>query len=153
MDHAGVSGFVLFNRLVEPDIDLRDEKVSNSFNLSHETDYRPALRIAALLEGLLKADVCCGTGIFDGATVAKMLLAGTQVVQTVSALFRNGPANIQTMIRDLEQWMALQGYNSLADFRGKLSRRHFGDPWAYTHAQYARLLMNPEELVKNWPAV
>lgn len=153
MDHAGASGFVLFNRLVEPDIDLQGETVSNTFNLSHDTDYRLALRNAGLLHGLLKADICCSTGIFDGAAVAKMLLAGAQVVQTVSALFRNGPTHMQTMIRDLEAWMAFKGYNALADFRGKLSRRNVGDPWAYTHAQYARLLMSPDELVKNWPAV
>ncbi len=153
MDHAGASGFVLFNRLLEPDIDLKEEKSINPFNLSHTTDYRLALRFAGLLEGMIKADICCSTGIFYGATVAKMILAGAQVVQTVSALFREGPAHIQTMVRELERWMISKGYNSPAEFRGKLSRRHASAPWAYTHAQYARLLMNPDEIVQNWPAV
>ena len=43
--------------------------------------------------------------------------------------------------------------DTLADFRGKLSRRHVSDPWAYTRAQYARLLMNPDEIVKNFATV
>lgn len=153
MDQAGASGFVLFNRLVEPDIDIENEKSINPFNLSHDTDYRLPLRYAGLLEGSLKADVCCGTGIFDGATVVKMLLAGAQVVQIVSSLFQNGPGHIRTMVDDLERWMSTKGYHSLADFRGKLSRRRLSDPWAYTRAQYARLLMNPDELVKNGSVV
>ena len=33
---------------------------------------------------------------------------------------------------------------SLSDFRGKLSQRHVPNPWAYTRAQYVRLLVNPE---------
>ena len=149
MDKAGASGFVLFNRMVEPDVDADTEKNASPFNLSHETDYRLPLRYAGLLEGTIKADVCCSTGIFDGETVAKALLAGATAVQTVSALFREGPAHIRTMTRDLEGWMAAKGYKTLADFRGKLSQRNVSDPWAYTRAQYVRLLMNPDDHVKN----
>ena len=36
-----------------------------------------------------------------------------------------------------------------APMAGLVSRRHVSDPWAYTRAQYARLLMNPDELVEN----
>jgi dihydroorotate dehydrogenase (fumarate) len=149
MDGAGASGFVLFNRLMEPDIDAGDEQNINPFNLSHETDYRPPLRYAGLLEGAIRADLCCSTGVFDGQTVAKMLLAGARVVQTVSALFRGGPKHILAMTQELERWMAAKGYKALEDFRGKLSRRHVNDPWAYSRAQYVRLLMNPDEIVRN----
>lgn len=149
MDKAGASGFVLFNRLVEPDIDLGEEKNTSPFNLSYETDYRLPLRYAGLLEGEIKADVCCSTGIFDGETVAKTILAGATAVQIVSALFRNGPTHVRAITQELERWMETKGYKTLADFRGKLSRRHVSDPWAYTRAQYARLLMNPDEIVKN----
>jgi len=145
MDQAGASGFVLFNRLIEPDLDIEKEKNTSPFNMSHETDYRLPLRYAGLLEGTIRADVCCSTGIFDGETVAKTLLAGAQVVQTVSALFRDGPGHIGKMAQDLDHWMAAKGYPTIADFRGKLSRRHVSDPWAYTRAQYAKLLINTDE--------
>lgn len=148
MDLAGVAGFVLFNRMVEPDIDIQTERSVAPFNLSHGTDYRLPLRYAALLEGSLKADVCCSTGIFDGVTVARMLLAGAHAVQTVSALFGGGPGRIGTMLNELEQWMGAKGYGSLADFRGKLSRRHVAEPSAYTHGQYVRQLMNPGEYLQ-----
>ena len=71
----------------------------------------------------------------------------------MSGLFRNGPTHIRTMTQDLERWMAAKGYQTLADFRGRLSRRHVSDPWAYTRAQYARLLMNPDEIVRNFTVV
>lgn len=149
MDQAGAAGVVVFNRLVDPDMDIRVEKNTNPYNLSYETDYRLPLRYAGLLEGTIRGDVCCSTGIFDGETVAKTILAGAQVVQTVSALFRHGPGHIRAMTRELEQWMISKEYATLADFRGKLSRRHVSDPWAYTRAQYTRLLMNPDEIVHN----
>jgi len=148
MDQAGAAGVVLFNRLLEPDIDIAAGKNTSPFNLSHETDYRLPLRYAGLLEGAIHADICCSTGIYDGETVAKALLAGAQTVQIASALFRNGPGHVQTLMRDLEQWMTAKHYQTLADFRGKLSQRHVPDPWAYTRAQYVRLLVNPEELVR-----
>jgi dihydroorotate dehydrogenase len=72
--------------------------------------------------------------------------------QTVSVLFRDGPEHIRAMAGARERWMETQGYKTLADFRGKLSRRHVNDPWAYTRAQYARLLMNTDEVVKNFTA-
>ncbi len=55
--------------------------------------------------------------------------------------------------RNAEAWMDKNRYGSLAEFRGKLSKRHSSDPWAYTRAQYARLLMNPYEIVKDYPAI
>ncbi len=144
MDQAGAAGFVLFNRLLDPDIDIREKKNTSPFNLSHETDYRLPLRYAGLLEGTIKSDICCSTGIFEGESIVKTILAGATAVQTVSALFSRGPAHIRKMIRDLDQWMKNEGYETLADFRGTLSQRHVNDPWAYTRSQYARLLMNPE---------
>ncbi len=145
MDRAGAAAFVVFNRLMEPDIDIRSEKNTSPFNLSYETDYRLPLRYAGLLEGTLRADLCCSTGIYDGATIAKMLLAGAHVVQTVSALLGRGPEHLRTMTSELEQWMTDSGYKTPADMRGNLSQRHVSDPWAYTRAQYARLLMNPQQ--------
>jgi len=43
MYYAGVDGFVLFNRMFQPDIDLDKEDII-SYNLSHEEDNRLPLR-------------------------------------------------------------------------------------------------------------
>lgn len=150
---AGGDAFVLFNRLFEPDLDINEQKPTCPFNFSYETDYRLSLRYAGLLRGGIDVDVCCSTGIFSGETVVKMLLAGATAVQTVSAVFQNGYPHVANMLEDIEGWMERNGYTTLADFRGKLSQRQSRDPWAYTRAQYVRLLMNPEEIVKNFPTL
>jgi dihydroorotate dehydrogenase (fumarate) len=153
MDDAGAAGFVLFNRFFEPDINVHTEVHISPFNLSHDIDYRLPLRYAALLEGNIKATVCGSTGIYAGEHMIKMLLAGASAVQIVSALMRHGYSHIQTMLQDMKQWMGDKGYGNLNDFRGKLSQRHVRDPWAYTRAQYASLLLNPELLLKNAPTM
>ncbi|MBN1671568.1 MAG: hypothetical protein JXR37_11070 [Kiritimatiellae bacterium] len=151
MDAAGVSGFVLFNRLFEPDIDLEKEELCSPFNLSHDTDYRLPLRYAGLLEGTVRASICCSSGFLEGEQVARALLAGADVVQVVTALFKSGVSHIQTMRRDLDAWMGEKDYASASDCRGKLSKRHLNDPFAYTRGQYAALLMNPREGLEQYP--
>ena len=46
------------------------------------------------------------------------------------------------MLRDLEGWTGEQGYDSLDDFRGKLSQKNHDDPFAFERAQYVNLLLS-----------
>jgi dihydroorotate dehydrogenase (fumarate) len=39
------------------------------------------------------------------------------------------------MLRELEAWMDEKGYESLDDFRGKLSQKNCDDPFAFERAQ------------------
>ena len=63
MDKTGVDGFVLFNRMFQPDIDLEKEEHMSPFNLSSEHDFPLPLRFAGLLHGRIKASICSSTGI------------------------------------------------------------------------------------------
>lgn len=152
ISEAGASAVVLFNRLFEPDLDLKHETQSYPFNFSHSDDYRLPLRYAGLLEGEIDADICASTGIFSGQTVLKMIFAGATAIQTVSALYTVGLPHLQVMLDDMAKWMDQNGKASIADIKGTLSRRHSYDHWAYTRAQYIKLLMNPEEIIDNIPA-
>lgn len=145
---AGADGVVIFNRLFEPDLDPTEEKHTFPFNFSHEDDYRLPLRYAGLLEGQIKADICCGTGVAQGRTMAKLILAGASAVQAVSAVYRHGFEHVSVMLKDLEAWMNEKEYGSISSFKGRMSKRNTNDPWAYTRTQYAKLLMNPARLVK-----
>ncbi len=151
MSKAGADAVVLFNRLFEPDLDLANQKQSYPFNFSHSDDYRLPLRYAGLLEGKIDADICSTTGIFSGETIIKMILAGATAVQIVSALYTKGLLQLQSMLDQVAEWMEANEKATLADIRGALSRRHSYDHWAYTRAQYIRLLMNPEEIISNIP--
>ncbi len=153
MDEAGVDGFVLFNRLFQPDIDMAKEDHHFPFNLSQPMDYRLPLRYAGLLHKEITGSICSNTGIFSGEDMVKMLLAGADCVQVVSAIYKHKVPHLGTMLKDLEKWMDEKGYASLDEFRGKLSKANVSDPYAYQRAQYVDLLMKPFELLKKYPQV
>jgi dihydroorotate dehydrogenase (fumarate) len=149
LDREGVNGLVLFNRFFQPDVNIETESMSQPFNFSSPADSRLPLRYAGLLFEKVAADVCASTGIMTGADVARMLLAGAVAVQAVTGLYRNGVKSISSMLADLTRWMEGKGYATVADFRGKLSQAKAKDPWAYTRAQYAKMLLNPKEFMES----
>jgi dihydroorotate dehydrogenase (fumarate) len=153
LDDVGVNSFVLFNRLFQPEIDIHKEEHVSPLNLSRAEDSRLAMRFAGLLYGQIKADICSSTGILSGGQIVEMILAGATAVQTVSSLYQNGLSHITTLLREVEIWMESKGYARLHDFRGKLDQRHCSNPWVYTRAQYANLLMHPDEVLKNAPVL
>jgi len=148
LDIAGANGFVLFNRLFEPDINTGDIKHTSPFNLSHEGDGRLALRYAGLLFQQVKGTICSSTGIFTGNDVVKMLLAGADCVQVVSAIYKHKPEHITTMLADIESWMKMHKYESIEEFKGLLSRKNTENPYVYKRAQYIEILMGAEEVQK-----
>lgn len=151
MDKAGADAFVLFNRLFQPDFDIETEEMHFPYNLSHEEDNRLALRFAGLLYGNIKGQICSNSGIFDGRDVVKMLLAGADCVQVVSTIYRNKPEHIAKMIKSIEDWMLSKNYNSIADFKGKLSKKNTRDPYAYKRAQYVDILMKSNRIFDRYP--
>jgi len=148
LDKAGVNAVVIFNRMFEPEINVQDVKHVAPFYLSHEGDYRLALRYAGLLYGNVKANVCANTGIYQGNDVIRMLLAGADCVQVVSTLYKNKPEHIATMLSEMESWMEIKKYNSIADFKGKLSKKELKDPFIYKRGQYIDLLLGSDQLIK-----
>ena len=140
LDGIGVDGFVLFNRLFQPKININTEANDLSFNLSTPNDHRLPLRFAGMLYGNINGDVCASNGIHTSVEAVEVLLAGASVFQTVSTLFKNKIEYIEVILEEIEEWMDTKGYNSLSDFRGKLSKDKNPDPWAYTRAKYVKVL-------------
>ena len=151
MDEQGVDGFVLFNRLFQPDIDINKEEMFFPYNLSSHEDNRLALRFAGLLYDNIKGSICSSRGILDGKDVIKMILAGADCVQIVSTLYRNKPEHIKNMLSDIENWMDSKNYMELNDFRGKLSQKTLNDPFAYKRAQYVDILMKSDTIFTIYP--
>jgi dihydroorotate dehydrogenase (fumarate) len=148
LDREGVAGLVLFNRFFEPDIDPVREEIAMPMNFSHPVDSRLPLRFTGLLFDRVKSDVCASTGIMSGADVARMLLAGAAAVQVVTALYRSKVESLAKMVADLGAWMDGKGYRKLDDFRGRLSAKNAENSWAYTRAQYAKMLLSPKQFMQ-----
>ena len=153
MDKKGIDGFVLFNRLFQPDVNIEKEKMHFPYNLSTPQDNRLPQRYAGMLYDQINADVCANTGIFTGADVIKMILVGADAVQIVSTIYKNGPQQITKILEEMEIWMANKQYNSLDDFRGSLSMKNVKDPFAYRRAQYVDILMKSAEIFKQYPVI
>ncbi len=148
LDATGVNGFVLFNRLFPPSFDIDKETANFPFNLSHSSDHRLALRFVGLLADNVKASLCASNGIHSGKDAIDVLLAGADAFQTVSSLYQNSVDHIQTILKEIEDWMQRKGYSSLEDFRGKLSVENTPDRWTYRRAQYVRMLLRSDEYIK-----
>ena len=153
LDKAGVDGFVLFNRLFQPDIDIEKEQHYTPYGISYPEDNRLSLRFAGLLFGTIKADICSNTGIFTGSDVIKMILAGADCVQVVSTVYKNKIEYIGTIIADIQKWMDKKGYKKITDFKGRLSNKNINDPFVYKRAQYIDLLLKSDEIFKKYPMV
>ncbi|MEN8225028.1 MAG: dihydroorotate dehydrogenase-like protein [Bacteroidota bacterium] len=153
MDKKGADGFIIFNRLFQPEIDIDLEEHYFPYNLSSQNDNRLALRFAGLLHGEINANVCANTGIFTGEDVISMILAGADAVQVVSTIYKNGIGQIGTILNEIETWMKKKNYKSLDDFKGKLSRKTLQDPFTYKRAQYVDILMKSEEIFKKYPLI
>jgi dihydroorotate dehydrogenase (fumarate) len=151
MDSEDVDGFVLFNRLFQPDIDIKNEKLHFPYNLSNTSDNRLAIRFAGLLYGEINADISCNTGVYEGEDVIKMLLAGASSVQIVSTIMKNGADHITKMLNDVEKWMDEKGYEYIDQFQGKLAREKQTDPFAYKRAQYIDILLKSQDFYKKYP--
>ena len=140
MTRAGVDGFVMFNRFFQPEIDIENEIFHFPWELTQSRDHQLALRYAGLLHGNVAGDICASRGIYTSEDVIRLLLAGADVVQTVSAIYKNQPAVVATMLTELNNWMDKKGYKTISDFRGKLSRKSLKDPFVYQRASMLTFL-------------
>ncbi len=138
IDETGVKGIVLFNKYFNPDIDINEIKVTNGYVLSQSSDISLSLRWIAIMANRLNCDLAASTGITDGKSAIKQLLAGAQAVQAASVFYRNGIEYLKTMNADIEKWMSEKHFKSIDDFRGKLSQERSNDPAAYERVQFMR---------------
>ena len=138
LSNTGIAGLILFNRFSCPDFDIDKFKVIARNMFSTPGEYVVPLRWIAMMSGRVNCDLIASTGIHDGAAVIKQLLAGAQAVQIVSALYKHGSKYIQTILGEVEHWMESKGFESIEQFRGKMSQTHSANPAAYERAQYMK---------------
>ena len=117
----GIQGVTMFNKSVQVDIDLENETLKNASYLSTHEDMYNTLRWVALLSRKMRCDISASTGVYTSADVVKMLLSGADSVQVVSCLYKNGIDTLRELNIGLQAWMEKKGYNSIADFHGKLA--------------------------------
>ena len=138
LEENGANGVVLFNRFSSPDIDIKNLKVTIADVLSSPYEIANSLRWIAIMSKRVKMSLGASTGIHDGEAVIKQLLAGAAVTQVTSALYKNGPEYISTILNFVTDWMEDRGFNYIDQFRGKLSQSATENPEVYERLQFMR---------------
>jgi dihydroorotate dehydrogenase (fumarate) len=137
---SGADGLVLFNRFMQPDIDLEHLRVDPTLRLSWPDELRLPLRWIAILRDRVDCSLAATTGIHSGADALKALLVGADVAMMASALLHEGPEHIATVIGDMRTWLEERGYTSIEEMKGSMSHANVPDPIAFARANYAKLI-------------
>lgn len=118
---AGADGLVLFNRFLQPDIDIETLEMTRDFALSNPDDGRLARTWLAVLRNHTEASLAGSTGVETADDVVRYLLAGADVVMTTASLIRNGPGHARVLVDGLVEWCERKGFGTLAEVRGRLA--------------------------------
>jgi len=137
---AGANGVVLFNRFYQPDINIEDLDTESVLELSSPSELRLRLRWLAILSAKVETSYSATGGVHSAEDVVRAIMAGANSVQMVSALLRNGPEYLGTVLANLSQWLEEHEYESVTQMRGTMNLKHCPDATAFERANYLRIL-------------
>ena len=101
-----------------------------------------SLRMSSIVSGYYECSIAASTGIHDAEAAIKHFMAGTDVVQLCSALYKNGFKHARRVIDDINEWLDDHRIASLDEIRGKLSRKNSPHQADYERAQYIKAFGN-----------
>jgi dihydroorotate dehydrogenase (fumarate) len=145
LDAAGADGLVMFNRFLQPDLDLEQLEVVPKLVLSTSAELLLRVRWMALVHGHIKADLAVSGGVHTATDALKAVMAGASAVQLVSALLQRGPDHLEVVRAGMEQWLELHEYESLRQALGSLGHARTPNPQALARANYMRILQGWED--------
>jgi dihydroorotate dehydrogenase (fumarate) len=137
---AGANGLVLFNRFLQPDMDIETLEVVPSLNLSTSVELRLPLRWVAILYGRIKADLALTGGVHTSEDVIKSMMAGANVTMIASELLAHGIDRVPQLVNGINEWMTQFEYESIKQMRGSMSQRAVAEPAAFERANYMKVL-------------
>ena len=139
----GADGVVLFNRFYQPDIDVNTMQVVSGNVFSSHSDLSDTLRWTAIVSGKVPGiSIASSTGVHDWEDVVKCLLAGATAVQMCSALYTHGAEIIPQILTCIEEWMHQANFQSISQFRGRLSYGQDGNRAMYERSQFMKYFAN-----------
>jgi dihydroorotate dehydrogenase (fumarate) len=139
---AGADGVVLFNRFVQPDIDIENLEVDSTLHLSTSAELLLPLRWMALLYGRVNTDLALTTGVHTGLDLVKSVMAGANVAMVASEFVANGIGQASPMLAEMENWMTAYEYKSVEKMRGSMSQKKVENPAAFERANYMKALQS-----------
>ena len=142
---AGAAGLVLFNRFLQPDIDVDTLRMDAAFDLSTPHEGRLPRTWIAALRNHTQASLAGSTGVETSDDVVKYLLAGADVVMTTASLIRHGRGYTAELVGGLQSWMVRRGFTSVDQVRGMMALPMVTDADAIERGGYVAALQAAKE--------
>ncbi|MCG6942215.1 MAG: dihydroorotate dehydrogenase-like protein [Thiohalocapsa sp.] len=137
----GANGVSLFNRFYQPNINIDNLRLEPSLHPSTSAEALLAMRWIAILYGRIdNLSLGATGGIHTPEDAIKLLLAGADVVHLCSTLLKNGAGQAGVVLQGIEAWMEQQGFESVADFRGRVSALAVPEPAQFERANYVNII-------------
>lgn len=149
LDDAHADGLVLFNRFVQPEVDIESVTVASGVQLSVPFEGRLPRTWIAALRGRVSTSLAGTSGVETWEDVARYLLAGADVAMTTSSLLRHGPEHARTLLDGLSTWLERKGFADVAAARGLLAVPADADATAYERAGYVSALEKAKQVYGN----
>jgi dihydroorotate dehydrogenase (fumarate) len=137
---AGADGLVLFNRFLEPDLDLEALQIVPDLVLSQRYEVRLPLRWIAILRDQLRCSLAASSGIHDASNAIRVLLVGADVAMMTTGLLKHRPTCLVPMLNELSGWLAEHEYESVEQLKGSMSRANCPNPSMLARANYMKAL-------------
>jgi dihydroorotate dehydrogenase (fumarate) len=135
----GIEGVVMFNRFYEPDIDTDSIEIVPAAVFSSPGERRNVLRWIAMTSAQdIKIDISASTGVNSGEDAIRYLLAGANTVQVCSVLYQKGISFLNTMNRQIEEWMSVKNFRNIDEFRGNLNWLNYEKPAVFERTQFMK---------------
>ena len=98
------------------------------------------MRWIAILYGRTPLSLGATGGVHTPEDAIKLLLAGADVVHLCSLLLEQGPRAIADILHGIEAWMEEKGFETLDEFRGRVSQLSVADPSEFERVNYVHIL-------------
>ncbi|MCA9081524.1 MAG: dihydroorotate dehydrogenase-like protein [Planctomycetaceae bacterium] len=139
---AGANGLVLFNRFLQPDLDVERMVIDPRLELSQRVETRLPMRWIAILDPQLDISLAANSGIHSANDIFKLLLVGADVTMIAGTLIRHGADYVVKLLDDLRKLLKEHGYRSVSQFRGSFNHQNTPSPSAFERSNYMKTLTN-----------
>ena len=147
VSEEGADGITLFNRFYKPDINLEKREITTADIFSSPNEYVIPLQWVALMKDRIKTPMAASTGIHDGASFVKLLLAGAQANYIVSGIFKHGATVITEILDYLNSYLDQNNFESVNDIIGLLSQGNIANPKAYERMQFMKYFSDRKDVI------
>jgi dihydroorotate dehydrogenase (fumarate) len=137
---AGADGLVLFNRFIQPDINLDKMTLEPHLNLSAGEELHLPLKWIGLLRGRIKASLAATSGIHFPDQAIKALLAGADATMIASVIYRHGVDHVGTFVEAMRYWLENNDFSSVEQIKGRFSEKSCPDSLAFARANYTKAI-------------